>query len=352
MERTEKLYTIGVKYMGKRLILLILFAFITTEFLLPKKLATMPELLKPFMLRVSRDAIYISDDYCVKVFSLKTYKPQEKIGRRGAGPGEYRISPVIQLLPSGLLFITAPGKYVVTKPNGKIVKEQAVHMQLLDLKSVEDNFIARYWTVKDGNLFSEITILDQEFKPLRNLYKIKKPAPTDLDRIISGFKIVDHILETAYYQGKIFLAIGEKGFHYEIYDSKGNLIATVNKPYEKLTISEKDKTYWLEQFKQSRGMQKHWPHFKKLVKDFNDLFPEYYPAMQNLFVADGSVYIKTYKHQNGLEEYVILDLEGNIKKRIFLPTAPANLFSFKDNRFYYLKENEGEEVWELHSVKF
>ncbi len=337
--------------MGKKLILLIIFAIITADFILPEKLESMPDLLKPFMLRASRRYIYVSDDYCIKVYSLKTYKLQWTIGKKGNGPGEYRISPAIQLLPSGRVFITDPGKYVLTEPNGNIVKEKTTHMRLMDLRLIGDNFVARHMTFKDGHLFSEITIIDHEFKPVKNLYKKKKPAPTDLDRIISGFKIVDNILDIACYKEKTFLARGEKGFYYEIYDNRGNLLSIVNKTYEKLPIPKKDKVFWIERFRRSRGMRKHWPHFKKLVKNFDDLFPKYYPAMQGIFVSDGTVYLKTYKRQNDLEEYVILDIEGNIRKRIFLPSAPPNLFSFKDNRFYYLVENDDEEVWELHSVR-
>ncbi|MCP5103649.1 MAG: hypothetical protein GY950_09735, partial [bacterium] len=71
---------------------------------------------------------------------------------------------------------------------------------------------------------------------------------------------------------------------------------------------------------------------------------------QNFFVADDNIYIKTYQRKNSLEKYIIMDLKGNIQKTVFLPESSPNLFTFKSNRFYYLVENEEDEIWELHSV--
>jgi hypothetical protein len=57
-------------------------------------------------------------------------------------------------------------------------------------------------------------------------------------------------------------------------------------------------------------------------------------------------------------EYVVMDLKGNIIKRIYLPRVDnvpfmskiigAKLHTIYNDKFYYLLENEDEKKWELY----
>ncbi len=335
--------------MKKIPILMILLVAISANFILAKKFTSMPDLLKPFMLRADQRFIYISDDYSIKIYSTDTFALQRKIGKFGEGPGEHLSFPAIQLLPSGRLFIWDINKCVLSEPDGNIVFEKKSQIPIRDLKTIGDNFVMRYFTYTADQYCDEISILDHNFKLVKTLYMKKKASPTDLGKVISNFKLVDNILITACYDDKFFLARGEEGFYYEIFDCKGNKLSSVNKPYKKLSILKEDKEILIEQFKQRSWMKSRWTTFNKYVKDLDTLFPEYYPAMQDFFVIDGNVYIKTYNRKNGLEEYVILDLKGNTRAEVFLPKASYNLFTFTNERYYYLVENDDEETWELHS---
>jgi len=328
---------------------MILLVATSATFIHAKKLASIPDLLKPFMLRADQRFIYISDDYGVKIHSADTFALQRRIGKYGEGPVEFIISPRIQLLPSGRIFLNDIIKCVLSEPGGNIIFEKKSQTPFSDLKTIGDNFVMSYHSYISNQLYDEINILDHNFKVVKNLYKKKKAPPTDLGKVISNFKLVDNIVITACYDDKIFLARGEEGFYYEIFDSKGNKLSSVNKPYKKLSISKEDKEILIEQFKQRSWMQSRWTTFNKYVKDYNSLFPGYYPAMQDFFVIEGNVYIKTYNRKNDLEEYVILDLKGNIRAEVFLPKASYNLFTFTNERFYYLVDNDDEETWELYS---
>ena len=322
---------------------------ISANFILAKKLTSMTDLIKPFMLRADQHFIYISDDYGIKIFSTDTFALQRKIGKYGEGPGEHLSSPMIQLLPSGRIFIWDINKCILSEPGGNIVFEKQSQIPIRDLKIIGDNFVMRYHTYTANQYSDEISVLDHNFKLVKNLYKKKKNPPNDLGKIISNFKLVDNIVTIVCYDDKIFLARGEEGFYYEIFDSNGNKLSSVNKPYKKLSISKEDKEILIEQFKQRSWMKSHWTTFNKYLKNYDSLFPEYYPAMQDFFVIDGNVYVKTYNRKNELEEYVILDLKGNIQTEVFLPKASYNLFTFTNERCYYLVDNEDEEKWELYS---
>jgi hypothetical protein len=80
------------------------------------------------------------------------------------------------------------------------------------------------------------------------------------------------------------------------------------------------------------------------------MFPEYYPAIKDFFAADNKIYVKTYKTRNGKEEFVILDLKGTFLKQFFLPESKSHLYTISKDVFYYLKEEEDLEEWELNKV--
>jgi hypothetical protein len=69
-------------------------------------------------------------------------------------------------------------------------------------------------------------------------------------------------------------------------------------------------------------------------------------------------YVQTYKAKENKEEYVIMDLKGNIIKRVYIQKFDnvtltgkmlgTKLHTIYNDKLYYLVENEDEEEWELH----
>jgi len=74
------------------------------------------------------------------------------------------------------------------------------------------------------------------------------------------------------------------------------------------------------------------------------------PAINNFWVLDNAIYVKTYDITETKEKYIIMDLKGNILKDVFLPKAPMELLTFANKAFYYLEDSEAEECWALSSV--
>jgi hypothetical protein len=74
--------------------------------------------------------------------------------------------------------------------------------------------------------------------------------------------------------------------------------------------------------------------------------------MQNFIVVDDKIFIKSYARNRDDEvEFIILDLKGNLIKKKYIPDVKHNHYAIKNNTFYFLKENEEEEIWELYYMK-
>ena len=82
---------------------------------------------------------------------------------------------------------------------------------------------------------------------------------------------------------------------------------------------------------------------------FNITFPEYFPPFRLFNVADEKIYAFLYQTENNRRRMLIFDFKGNlIKKGTIISGYSGVIF---DNHYYYLKENEDSEMWELHREK-
>jgi hypothetical protein len=321
------------------------------------RLASLPDILKPNMIAVDDDTIYITDQESLFVYSLSKFELVKRIGQKGKGPEEYVYTPYVQILKDSILLYTTFKFSLFEKKNkSRLIIEKKFSFPVLKINLAGGSYICHQFTFDEKNRrFSEIVAYDKNFKKINTLYK-KESKIKPLDRVIKETRFVAPMVTFQCWEDRIFLANGHRGFYIEIFDERGQSLAVIKKDYEKIRITEADKKRLIEDFKNRLSLvkQNRWEYFKKVAGDFDKMFPEYFPAMQSFSVSDNKLYVKTYKRKNGngnwKEEYVILDLKGNIVKKVFLPYAKTNLMTFKNGVFYYLerKEYEDSEEWELH----
>ena len=61
----------------------------------PEVLTSFPDMLRPIELRMDGGYLYISDQYSVFVYDMKTLKLVKKLGNKGEGPQEFKTYPKI-----------------------------------------------------------------------------------------------------------------------------------------------------------------------------------------------------------------------------------------------------------------
>lgn len=117
----------------------------------------------------------------------------------------------------------------------------------------------------------------------------------------------------------------------------------MNAGYRKKTLN------W---FQKDPAWKNIYPYFKDRIS-----FRDFFPPIREINVDSDRIYALTYVFNGeGLRECIILDLQGEEIKRVFLPVRPNYgmdfnaVYTFHDGRFYHLKENFDEETWELHRL--
>ena len=117
---------------------------------------------------------------------------------------------------------------------------------------------------------------------------------------------------------------------------------------EKIKSGEKHKRMRLEEILYFIG-RKRFERFRARGT-FKKPLSKFIPCINNFWVIDDRIYVRTHDITDTEEKYIIMDLKGAILKTVFLPRTYREILTFNQNKFYYLKESENDDGWTLHSV--
>lgn len=300
------------------------------------------EIAYPRQIKVDDSRLYVSDQCSVFVYSLKNYKLLYRLGQKGEGPGEFRSNPVIQDLESKLLLASLE-KICYFSKKGEYINEKRNPDFFSEVYQVGKSFVALKWDVDNKGTATSIWIYNDQLQPSKLLYKSpQNPHPKVNDPV----KLVSPRLKLICQKSRIYLLPKTKDFYIEVYDSQGKQISIIKRDYEKIKITEQHKLKLKKEFWSIPSVIRNLSYHKK--REY--IFPEYFHAINDMDSSDNTLYIKTFFTKNNKEEYLLLNLDGKYLKKVYLPEAARNYFSFNNNQFYYITENIDEEAWELHMV--
>ena len=334
------------------------------------------DLIKPGSMKVDMDKIYIMDGSKTLVYSIKDYSLLTSFGKEGEGPGEISNSPFwsnqVSLYGKDL-FIEGLMKYLIVDKKGKLIDEKKKTKRFLKMLPLGKNFIVRTFPFrdKDKKFYSVIKIVGPEMQEIKVLEKILNVS---MNRSGNIFPVIPDSLSFSVFKNKVYLEDSRKGFLIKVFDDNGKELYKIKKNIKRIKVTKKiieqEMMSLKESFKQKRlsvtvpihiGSQG-WKAFKKWAKFIE---PEYLPSIKDITVKNNRIYLQTYLKKGEKEEYFIMDLKGKIIKRVFLPQLKSfalydsimlgsglKFYDFSDNSFYYLEEDEEDEIWKIIKLDF
>lgn len=336
----------------------ILVLLMFTPSLTAKKLGTLHEVIKPELIKVSGDKLYILEGAAIFIYSAKNLKLINRFGKSGEGPGEMLATPFVSnniSVYSDTIFADGINKVIYFTQDGKLIREMRKNPQLFRLYPVGKHFAgSRLLTTEDQRVFTAVFLLDENLNKKKELYK----EETFISQ--KNLRMVEDSVHFTVYDDKIVIEESRKGFVIEIFDAGGNLISTIeNKEIKPLKVTEAQKKAIIEVVK-SDPIIKFSGGWEEAKKRLNIMFPATFPLIRDILVSGNHIYIQTFKEKENRVEYIVMDMKGKIEKSIFLPKVKeptflsrvmgrvVQCFDIQNNRFYYLHENEDEEEWEVH----
>ncbi len=279
-------------------------------------MVVLPDMRQPHQVAVEGNDLYVFDeaDYSLHVYTISPFVPKLKIGQKGDGPRDFKYLPLVSVQPESLtctdftkiIWYSKKGEFLKAKEFSAL-KDFDINSEML-LIPVKGNFLRI--TADHEKFKRRVFLLDPAFQTIKQLYE----GPF----IWMQGSATDVRTDTVSVQGLIVIADTES-FRLTIFDDQGTLLRTIDKSPEVEKV-------------QGRAL------------------------LHQFCVSDSKIYATTYLKKDGLTEMLVLDLEGRLLMRLFLPLPSIrpergvlryDLFTVANDKLYEIVQNKGTGQWEL-----
>lgn len=312
-----------------------------------KKLATLPQLTNPVSIDIDEDELYVLDEVVVHVYSLRDCRLLRKFGKKGEGEGELMPNsevPLVMNITKGNVFLNSQIKMIRFSKKGEIIKEQRIPFSFQTIPFGENYVSIKISTWHAVNSFNVI-LYDLDFNQLKLLYSRERIPHFRRGKLSLPPELI--IVRSS--KDKLFVFDQKKGFVIDTFDPQGNPVNHIKMDYPRIKTTEFFK-------KAAEAWFKAQPSFRMATEELREMiyFPDYLPMMRNFILKNQNLYIQTYNSRGNSSEFIILDFDGKLIKKTFLPDyekSPvqlnsSNIFTFHNEKYYHLVA--GENTWEIH----
>ncbi|MGD2085065.1 MAG: hypothetical protein PVH61_02680 [Candidatus Aminicenantes bacterium] len=321
-----------------------------------EKLGVLTEVLTPEMIEVSDNEIYVVEGATIFMYSLRDLSFIRKFGKSGEGPGELKVNPSVTnilVTPGDSLLFLGLDKAIRFAKTGQVIKEFRTPPITNYLYPIGKNYVGiRFKAIGQQKPNIAVVLFNPEMEEIKELYTQQMSGGQNLVNLTSD------TLNVSIYKNKIFIDQSPQGFVISVLDANGNQLYQVEREYKKIKFTETYKEMVLNRIKQDKATRTvGWENLKSFIKIIHG---DYLPPIRDLTVTDERIFVKTHQKKGDKDEFIIMDLKGNILKKLYLPGVKeagfgneilgrlAKFYKIYNNKFYYLHENEEEEEWEVH----
>ena len=334
--------------------------FLTGAFLLPAilinhnyvfaegdKVIPLPEVKYPVASAVAGDELYISEKNRVLVYSLETFKLKSEIKTQDwVKPFSNYIIQNSRAVP--FHWFTTDKEFIPRKINWW----EAPYRMFDVIPMTKNSFLG---LKKPGGLW-RVCLLNSKFETVKEIYKTGGDVNMIInDEVFNGqYKMLKHYVGVYYYDNKIFIADSSKGFFIDVYKPDGTHLYSIKKEIKRIKVTDAFKQ------KVENYIKTQKPQDWKIIEKYA-VYYDYFPHFNSITFGDNKIYVTTFKEKGGKHEMIILDLKGNILKKVFIPFKSFRLFTeipphsiptlnygLKDNRLYEVLPKPSGDGFELH----
>jgi len=346
-----------------RKIIIICLVLAISSILSGKELGILSDILKPQLLEVKNEKLFIIEGAEVYIYSAKDLKLLKKFGKKGEGPGELQVLPflsnIIFVYPE-YLFVQGLNKIIYYTHEGKLIREMKKNPNIMKMIPLGKKFVGVASKIIPGKNreFQAVCIYNEALNEEKELFR-REIFPSSQKLLM-----IPRSMNFTVYNNNIFLEKSEKGLIViEVFDADGNAINKIEKKVEPIKVTDYYKELSIEDLKADNLVRLEmkqfggWEQYKKML---NMQWPDFLPEIKDILVSENKIYLQTYKEKNNKVEYLIMDTDGKNQKFVFLPKVKepsfinrmagkgTRFFDIENNKFYYLYEDDENEEWIVH----
>ncbi len=242
---------------------------------------------------IDGEKIYVSDDYKIKIFSIKNLSLEKEIGRKGEGPGEFNMNPRL-FFPKDSVFVWTTRKIIWFNKEGEFLKGNRIPYLFLKTLPINENFL----TLKTGEYY-KISLFNKDFKLIKDLLEYKFQFSMD------KFNSLQVIMNFEVENDKVFVGKADENLS-KVFDDKGNNVKVIRTSLPRFKMEDWFKEEAIEGFKKS-GI--------KLLADLE--FPEFFPFFRTFYLDNNKIYFLTFEKERDSYLYIIVNMDRKEINRIF-----------------------------------
>jgi hypothetical protein len=312
-----------------------------------KTVGTLEGLMKPQFLYVDTDRFYVIEKFSIFIYKLDDCTLIKKFGRMGEGPREFK-GFVRLTIAKDHLFINCAGKVSFYSKDGEFINEERPSTVTWNFKPLGgDRFVGFGQAQQDKVSYRTLNLLDKDLKKIKEMSRYKYPGQRG-----EKINIVTVFHPTVFYTGsnRVYVRSDEDGV-IDCFDSSGKRLPPITPKIEKVKFTKNDEQRLTTFFSTDHRFKARWEAYKWQV-----VFPDYYPLIKTFLLADGKLYVFTYKQfEPRVFECLILDGDGKLLRKSKAPILTNSAFEqdefaydIKNGKFYQAVENQEDETIQLH----
>ncbi len=329
-----------------------------------ERLGELSEVLKPQMIRVFGQHLYVVEGHKIFHYNMPDLKFLGHIGKEGEGPGEFQLDPSRTLIVSVIekeLRAESRTKLAVFSLEGTFLREEHKPPTVLQTLPLGKNRLTHYIRYEDdGRAFFILDLIDPEGKTIKELYRQK------FFQFGSSVYTIADGLNFIVTEDRVWVEKSPEGFSLECFDSQGNSIRKVSHQIPLIKVHDNDqveakdrylKIPFLYRMRKEQGDAALKAYLSQLTFEY----PETFPPIKHLKWEGERMLALTYDRNAEGELHYVLDCDGKMLGSVRLPQAQDVdfLVSMQGDKqhydvhqgfFYYLRTeaSEDDENWAIH----
>lgn len=315
-----------------------------------------PDLLNPSKISVGDKYLYVLQEAAIFVYGLDDFKLKKKFGKIGEGPGEFTVgrrfsARSLYLIPSSdNLMVSCRNKVLVFSGLGDFISEKKMLSgRTSRIYPMGDAFVAESFSgFRTSKPARVIVLYDSGLKKTRDLYT----QPIDPSRRgfwrnpSAKYNEFSSSFGMAVGSDRVYV-YGSNRFEIEAISADGKKEAPISVDYEPVKITASIREGLLDYYKNYR-FKGRWDQMKNRLE-----IPPAYPAIQRMLIADGRLFVQTFRMGEGASEFYTFKHNNSLDKVLILPLVRMNErefypFCIHNGKLYQMVEDEDEEEWILH----
>ncbi|MDH4197374.1 MAG: 6-bladed beta-propeller [Candidatus Aminicenantes bacterium] len=311
-------------------------------------IAKLPQVMKPFYMTMAGGRLYIVEDSStahIYAMGAKEVSFIKTFGREGQGPGEFDFIYHIRVREDHL---DIPGSHKLARfsLDGEYIDEVKLPIEVFKggIYRLGENYLAKNVRLDYQEITTTIRLYGKDFKLIKEIGSRKDSMGVEKINLVADYYSPRVVGD------QIFVIDSGRESIVTVYDRDGVQQKEIRLPLEPAKMTAALKEAILKPLREDPEMKARWDAFEKRL-----YFPDYTPGLDYFEVVDGKFVTRTYTYREDLVEFAVFDLQGRELQRMFLPhtgrLSSGIHFYFLQGRFFYLRYNIEEDVWELHSEK-